>query len=104
MPEYNKLVRDRIPEIIKAKGKSCRCSTVRGEELLAGLEAKLLEEFQEFTASSRALEELADILEVVDGLAHFLGSSFEEILELKRKKRSERSGFEEGVWLEWVED
>jgi predicted house-cleaning noncanonical NTP pyrophosphatase (MazG superfamily) len=50
------------------------------------------------------LEELADILEVVDGLALHLGSSFEEILELKRQKREARGGFVQGILLEWVED
>ena len=68
------------------------------------MEAKLCEESKEFTASGRDLEELADILEVVDGLAHHLGSSFAELLELKRIKREKRGGFEEGLLLEWVED
>lgn len=104
MPDYNKLVRDRIPEIIRTSGRKCRCSTVTGEELLAGLEAKLLEEFNEFRSSERDLEELADILEVVDGLAHHLGSSFQEVLALKNKKREERGGFDRGIWLEWVQD
>ena len=75
-----------------------------GEELIAGLEAKLLEEFREFIESGRNLEELADILEVVDGLALHLGSSFEEILELKRQKQEKRGGFQQGLLLEWVED
>jgi predicted house-cleaning noncanonical NTP pyrophosphatase (MazG superfamily) len=59
---------------------------------------------QEFIESGRDLEELADILEVIDGLASHLGSSFEEIIERKRKKREQRGGFETGIWLEWVED
>ena len=75
-----------------------------GDELILGLQAKLYEELQEFVDSGGDLEELADILEVVDGLASQLGSSFEEIMELKRSKRNKRGGFENGVWLEWVED
>jgi predicted house-cleaning noncanonical NTP pyrophosphatase (MazG superfamily) len=101
---YEKLVRDRIPDIIQAKGKDCRFSRVSGEQLMSGLEAKLSEEIQEFIDSGRDLEELADILEVVDGLASHLGSSFEEIMKLKQKKRNERGGFQEGIWLEWVQD
>lgn len=104
IPTYNKIVRDRIPEIIQSKGKQCRFSAVSGEELLSGLEAKLQEEFAEFRDSGRSLEELADILEVVDGLALHLGSSFDEVLVLKRAKRQERGGFEQGILLEWVED
>jgi len=104
IPTYDKLVRDRIPEIIQAGGKRCRFSTVKGERLISGLEAKLWEELQEFVDSNRSLEELADILEVVDGLATHLGSSFEEVVKLKEKKRNARGGFQEGIWLEWVED
>ena len=103
MATYNKIVRDRIPAIIQSKGKQCRFSIMSGEELIAGLEAKLLEEFREFIESGRNLEELADILEVVDGLALHLGSSFEEILELKRQKQEKRGGFQQGLLLEWVE-
>lgn len=101
---YDKLVRDRIPEVIESTGKKCRVCKVSGEGFLSGLEVKLFEEVQEFVDSGRDLEELADILEVVDGLATILGSSFAEIIELKQKKRSERGGFEDGIWLEWVED
>ncbi|HHT73598.1 MAG TPA: nucleoside triphosphate pyrophosphohydrolase [Firmicutes bacterium] len=104
MAVYDKLVRDRIPEIINANGKKCRFSQVSGEQLIAGLEAKLLEEWREFLDSERDVEELADILEVIDGLAAHLGSSFEEVLQLKDRKRSERGGFDDGIWLEWVED
>lgn len=50
------------------------------------------------------MEELADILEVIDGLAFHLGASFEEIVELKKQKRRERGGLQQGIWLEWVED
>lgn len=73
-----------------------------GEELILGLQAKLQEEFDEFIENGRDLEELADILEVVDGLAFHLGSSFEEILELKRRKRNKRGGFEQGIWLHQI--
>lgn len=64
MPTYNKLVRDCIPQIIEEKGIKCRYSHVSGEQLISGLEAKLLEEVEEFTTSERDLEELADILEL----------------------------------------
>lgn len=104
MADYDKLVRDRIPEIIEDTGKKCRFSFVSGEQLILGLEAKLIEEFQEFKDSGRDLEELADILEVIDGLATQLGSSLFEIMELKRQKRDKRGGFKQGIWLEWVED
>lgn len=104
MPVYAKVVRDRIPEIIERTGKKCTVSKVTGEMLILALQEKLIEELREFDEGGRDLEELADILEVVDGLAFHLGSSFEQIVELKQKKRQERGGFEEGIWLEEVED
>lgn len=90
--------------IIQATGKECRFSTVSGDELILALQAKLFEEIQEFVDSDRDLEELADIVEVVDGLATQLGSSLEDIMERKRKKKDKRGGFEQGIWLEWVKD
>ena len=54
--------------------------------------------------SEHDLEELADLLEVIEALAEQLGSSLDEIMELKQRKRSKRGGFEQGLWLEWVED
>ena len=104
IPIYNKLVRDRIPEIIAESGKECRVSTVSGARLLQALQTKLSEELDEFLASDSELEELADILEVVEALAVQLGSSLSEVEELRQQKRIARGGFEKGIWLEWVED
>jgi len=104
IPLYDYFVGARIPEIIEGRGKKCRWSTARGEDLLKGLEKKLWEEVEEFSASGRSLEELADVLEVVDALACSLGSSFQEVLKLKAAKRAQRGGFQEGILLEWVED
>ena len=59
--QYNKLVRDRIPEIIEASGKRCVCSTLSDEEYLARLDEKLNEELAEYQ-ESKSMEELADLL------------------------------------------
>lgn len=104
MPIYNKLVRDRIPEIIKSEGKQCRFFQIQGVALVAALRRKLFEELEEFTESEHDLEELVDILEVVDALATQLGSTFKEIITLKEEKKKQRGGFEQGIFLEWVED
>ena len=69
MPVYAKVVRDRIPEIIERTGKKCTVSKVTGEMLILALQEKLIEELREFDEGGRDLEELADILEAVDGLA-----------------------------------
>ena len=68
MKTYNKLVRDRIPEIIKANGQTACFSVLDKTQLQAALKKKLCEEVGEYLDSAD-LEELADILEVIDALA-----------------------------------
>lgn len=97
-------MRDEIPTIIEGTGKRYRVSTVSGPDLIQALQDKFFEELQEFVESEYDLEELADLLEVVEALAHELGSSLPEVMELKEKKRKKRGGFAKGYWLEWVED
>ena len=101
MKEYNKLVRDFIPEIIKADGKKCDISRAASDELLRLLEEKMLEEFNEYLEDNN-LEELADMMEVIFGLAHQLGYSEEQLLAKRNQKLKERGGFKEGTVLEKV--
>ena len=96
--KYNKLVRDRIPEIIEASGKTCVCSTLSDEEYLAMLDAKLNEELAEYQ-ESRSMEELADLLEVMRSVAAARGSSIEEVENILRKKAEKRGGFEKKILL-----
>lgn len=98
MKSYNKLVRDKIPEIIKVSGKNCNIRYVDEKEQLKLLEEKLQEEVSEYI-ETKNLEELADIMEVLFGLAKNLGFSEEELLKCREDKRSQRGGFEEGVVL-----
>ena len=102
MPRYDKLVRDRIPEIIESSGRPCRTHTVEGDELYAYLDRKLDEEVSEFR-SDRNLEELADIMEVLFALAANLGHTEEELISLRDRKRDDRGGFSKGVILEDTE-
>ena len=95
---YNKLVRDKIPQIIEADGKKCEIRIAGKEEHLQLLEAKLLEEAAEFN-EARNLEELADLMEVVFGMAKALGFSEEELLKKREAKREHRGGFTEGIVL-----
>lgn len=101
MKTYNKLVRDKIPEIIKADGRECDTAIVAGDEKYKLLETKLQEEVNEFL-EDKNLEELADVMEVLFGLAESLGYSEEELLEARDKKRKERGGFKEGIVLKSV--
>jgi len=98
MKQYNKLVRDKIPEVIKATGKECEFEIAPKEERYKLLEAKLNEEVNEFL-EDKNLEELADVMEVLFGLADNLGYSEKELLKARDKKREERGGFKEGIVL-----
>ena len=93
-----KLVRDRIPEIIKRNGENPD-SRIAGEEaFLSLLQKKLLEESSEFSMKPGA-EELSDVLEVVLALAGELGMTWEELEKAGGRKRAERGGFSGRVVL-----
>ena len=101
MTVYNKLVRDRIPEIIEQAGQTCSCSILSDEEYLKMLDKKLNEELAEYQ-ESKSMEELADLLEVVRAVATARGSSPEEVEEIRRLKAEKRGGFEKKILLEEV--
>ena len=95
---YNKLVRDKIPLIIREQGETPHTRILEQGEYTAQLEAKLDEEVQEFHADKN-LEELADILEVVYALADTIGGSREELMETYLRKHDARGGFRERILL-----
>lgn len=99
--EYHKLVRDRIPEIIRGDGETPVTRRVSGDEYREFLVEKLHEEVREFEESGD-VEELADVLEVVHALREFEGLSTEELDVIRRRKTGERGGFEDGIVLEEV--
>jgi predicted house-cleaning noncanonical NTP pyrophosphatase (MazG superfamily) len=107
MKIHNKLVRDRIPEIIAANGETPHYHTVRGEELASLLFAKLVEEAQEVAEAKgnqeEVMKELADVREVMESLVNELGLLDEEIEQLKLQRREERGGFSTGTFLESTE-
>ena len=101
MKNYNKLVRDLIPEVIKADGKACEIEIAKDEEKTDLLEAKLMEEVNEYL-QDKNLEELADVMEVLFGLAHNLGYSEEDLINKRNEKLKARGGFKEGIVLKKV--
>lgn len=96
-----KLVRDRIPEIIVAAGGAPDVLTMEGDALLAALFEKLFEEAEELRSSSAGeqLEELADVLEVIRGIALHLGFQDSDVRLAADRKREQRGGFSRGFWL-----
>lgn len=101
MKKYNKLVRDKIPAIIRADGKGCEVKIVEGNDKYELLEKKLMEEVGEFL-EDKNLEELADVMEVLFGLAESLGYSEGDLVRKRTKKFDERGGFKEGIVLKKV--
>ena len=94
-----KLVRDRIPEIIRDQGGSPRTRRLDDTAYREALCSKLDEETREFL-SERAPEELADILEVVYALAVDAGLTKDALEAIRLKKRAERGGFDRRLFLE----
>ena len=95
---YNKLVRDRIPELIEANGEKPHIRILEQEEYLHHLEAKLDEEVGEYHREKNA-EELADILEVVFALAEANGITRQELQAVYQKKHKARGGFADRIFL-----
>lgn len=102
MKVYNKLVRDKIPEIIEADGKTCKTKILSDEEYIAALETKLNEEVAEYQADKN-LEEIADVLEVLQAICVARGYSLDELEAMRAKKSEERGGFSDKIFLEYVE-
>ena len=105
MIEYDKLVRDRIPDIIRAAGKTPVVRTVvDADEMKRRLIDKLAEEMQEYKESG-SVEEIADIMEVLQALTEKVhGLKWEDVREIQGRKWEERGGFDAGVVLVRVEE
>lgn len=107
MPYHDKLVRDRIPDIIKDAGKRFTTSVLEESDYLAQLDRKLEEELAEYLASKDVpsqIEELVDILEVVYAIAEAKGITVEEFEAIRYKKAKKKGAFKDRVFLKWVED
>ncbi|MGL4572039.1 MAG: phosphoribosyl-ATP pyrophosphohydrolase [Clostridium sp.] len=101
MKNYDKLVRDDIPKIIEQSGKKCTVEVISGDLKGIYLEKKLNEEVSEYL-EDKNLEELADVMEVLFGLADHLGFSEEELMKKREEKKLERGAFKKGIILKEV--
>ena len=97
-----KLVRDRIPEIIREAGGDPVTVILSPEEYPLALMAKLTEEVEELLAArgDHVAEELADVLEVLTAVAGLNGIDWRSVETLRADKRATRGGFEGRVWLQ----
>lgn len=96
---YNKLVRDKIPEIIKQKGGNAITHIANNDEFWQKLLEKLNEEVAEFQKENNP-EELADILEVIYTLAAAKNITPEQLENMRKNKEKDRGGFKDKIILE----
>jgi predicted house-cleaning noncanonical NTP pyrophosphatase (MazG superfamily) len=103
---YHKLVRDRIPDIIQAAGKTCAVETLSQDDFEAALRAKLVEESTEASAASadQLVTELADIYEVIDALMALHQIPPEVVLAEQARRREARGGFAKRLQLLWTDE
>ena len=101
--QYDKLVRDKIPETILCAGKEPVTDRIGHEDMLSALDRKLQEETGEYL-DSHSVEEMADILEVLHGIAHWMDIAWEEVESIRMQKKHQRGGFEKGIRLLEVRD
>lgn len=98
MKIYDKLVRDRIPEIIEASGSKCEIEVVNDEIALDYLYKKLDEEVNELLVDKN-LDEIADVIEVLFAIASKIGYSESDVLDKRNEKKNTHGGFEDNLIL-----
>lgn len=98
MKVYDKLVRDRIPEIIESSGNKCEIEVVSDEVALEYLYKKLNEEVSELL-EDKNLDEIADVMEILFAIGAKYGYSEEDILDRRNEKKYVRGGFEDNLIL-----
>lgn len=95
---YNKLVRDKIPDIIRAQGKTPVTHTLSDSEYLTALQLKLQEEVAEYLHDNN-VEEICDIIEVLYALLACMGVSKEEAEEIRQDKEQRNGAFAQRIFL-----
>ena len=101
--KYNKLVRDRIPEIIEASGKNCVAEILSDEDYLCMIDAKLDEELAEYHKDQN-IEELADLIEVIYAATKARGYTLEQLETVRAEKAAKRGIFQKKLLLKKVID
>ncbi len=98
---YNKLIRDRIPELLKSRGKEAITEVLSPLDYLDRLHEKLDEELEEYHETC-SIEELVDLVEVIYGILDYRCVSREEFEEIRRVKKEKRGSFEKRLLLKGV--
>jgi predicted house-cleaning noncanonical NTP pyrophosphatase (MazG superfamily) len=96
--KYNKVIRDKIPEIIAESGKKYTLKQLDDASFLAEIEKKLIEEVNEYS-ESKDIEELADLLEVIYRISELRGVNSDELDEIRKEKAEKRGKFDDNLFL-----
>lgn len=102
MKKYDKLVRDKIPDIIEQDRRKAVYHVLSDQNYITELDKKLREEVNEYI-EDKSLEELADILEVIFAICKARGHTIDLLEDRRREKAEERGGFEAKLFLEYVD-
>ena len=100
---YDKLVRDKIPEVIERNGETAITRVLDENEYRRELLWKLQEEVNEVlnaTSKEQLIEELADVLEVLKSIAKLENKSMADVVEVAQQKKLVKGGFEKRIYLE----
>lgn len=105
--EYNKLVRDNIPEIISKDGAKPVTRVLNDEEFKKELLKKLMKESQEVVEAvvdkKELIKEIGDVFEVLDSIINVFNIDAEEIKRIKQERKEKRGGFDKKIFLEYTE-
>ncbi len=107
LTRHHKIVRDKIPDIIAARGAKVEHRIMPVDDFARLLRQKMVEESQEVVDAKTYEEmvaELGDVLDVIAALQHVVGIPDDMLVEARQKKNAERGGFEKRIFLESVEE
>ena len=98
MPLYNKIVRDKIPDIIKNEKRNCNFKILSEKDAVNLLSQKILEEADEFIKEP-SKEEMADIFEILHSIIKKCKWNFDEIEKIRKEKAIKNGSFDKNIFL-----
>ncbi|MDP3964501.1 MAG: hypothetical protein Q8Q20_02455 [bacterium] len=105
--QYNKLIRDKVPDNIKTKGFDAKTRRLTLKEFKKELLKKVGEEASALpglTRKSEIIDELADTIDVIEEILRTFKISKREIAVAQKKAMKKKGGFKKRIYLYWSED